>query len=112
MPMIMPGTITPQTMVMHMPTPRMIAPATPSSVAPIALPLKTKVGLPSIFRRTSTMASRITVPITPSTMPGIIAPHSGSSAMHIPRAKRMPPTVLMIRVTKSFFFISGNLHLF
>ena len=29
-----------------------------------------------------------------------------AQAMHIPKANRMPPTTLIIRVTKSFFFMS------
>lgn len=41
----------------------------------------------------------------PTTMPCVNAPHSGISAMHMPRAKIIPPTVLITSVTKSFFCI-------
>ena len=104
-PTTMPAIIMSQTMVMHMPTPRMIAPATPSSVMAIARPLNTMARLPDIFLRTRTMTSSMTAPAAPTTMPGINAPHSGISAMHMPSAKRMPPTVLSMSVTKSFFCI-------
>ena len=57
------------------------------------------------LRRTGTMASSTTAPTTPMTMPWRMAPHSGRSAIHMPRANRMPPMVLRIRVTKSFFFM-------
>ena len=110
MPTAMPGISMPQIIVMHMPTPNTMAPNTPKIVVAIALPLKTIAGLPSILRRMGIMASKITAPTMPITMPCVIAPHSGSSAMHMPRAKTIPPTVLIIRVIKSFFFILKNLH--
>lgn len=110
MPTIIPGTIMFQTMVIHIPTPKTTVAKTPKSVVAIALPLKTITGLPSILRRTRTIASNTATPTMPITMPCVIAPHSGNNAMHIPRANRMPPITLIIKVTKSFFFIVDYLH--
>lgn len=45
----------------------------------------------------------------PITIPCVIAPHSGSNAMHILRANRMPPITLIIKITKSFLFIVDSL---
>ena len=51
------------------------------------------------------MTSSTTMPVQPVTTPGPHAFHSGNSVIHMPRANKIPPMALRIRVTKFFFDI-------
>ena len=61
--------------------------------------------LPSIRLQMMRSSSKRSSPAIPAAIPCPDIPHSGRSAVHMPRAKNMPPIVPRINAIKLLFFI-------